>query len=77
MFKVFNPEKKVQDTVYFKLVECGTEREVVLIACDEYGESIPAGHILTITIDGELFLHGGVKVNGIKTDEHGRIKILS
>lgn len=72
--KVFEGKEKEKE-IFLKLVDAGSH--ISLLAVDEHGNRLPAGHILKISkSEGTLTLSSGVsKELGLKLSANRRIEI--
>jgi hypothetical protein len=83
MFKVFEEGKQeAKKEVFFRLEDDNCEEDCkevfafTLIACDEYGNKLRHGNIISIKKDGRLFLHKDVNVEiGLSLNNDGEIDL--
>lgn len=71
--KIFKEGQVDEKRIYLRLREVAWG--VVVIACDEEGESYPSSSLLSITNKGKIALCGDISPTlGFDLDEFGRIK---
>lgn len=68
-------EKQKEEVLRLRLVE--DRGFVTLQAVDENGKRLSKGNILDINPDGTISPYAGCCVQGIKTGEDGKIKIVN